>query len=200
MKTCQTLTKAYEDETLYSVHVFGWDKWLSRGRDSVEDNEHAGNPSLGLYWRKTLIIDLHDFLLILISYHSGSFAIQAKGGNRLAPGLDYMVDALKLPNQAPRVSGESLQTCAAWRSPEGTQHLFFWTIQSLSDQSLSSNGPVVDSRYLNLVFGHTEATPFQSHQIHNRITVCAASPRFEHDPFRTILSYVTHSNLQSSSD
>ncbi|GFS85786.1 hypothetical protein TNCV_2973291 [Trichonephila clavipes] len=27
-----------------------------------------------------------------------------KGGNRLVPGPDYMVDALKLPNQASRVS------------------------------------------------------------------------------------------------
>ncbi|GFY01687.1 hypothetical protein TNCV_2608701 [Trichonephila clavipes] len=50
--------------------------------------------------------------------------MQAKGGNRLVPGPDYMVDALKLPNQAPRVS--------------------------------ASNVLVVDSRYLNLVFGHTE--------------------------------------------
>ncbi|GFU31446.1 hypothetical protein TNCV_3538761 [Trichonephila clavipes] len=27
---------------------------------------------------------------------------------------DYMVDALKLPNQAPRGSGESLHKCVAW--------------------------------------------------------------------------------------
>ncbi|GFW36357.1 uncharacterized protein TNCV_3712771 [Trichonephila clavipes] len=32
-----------------------------------------------------------------------SFAMREKGGNRLVPDPDYMVDALKLPNQAPRV-------------------------------------------------------------------------------------------------
>ncbi|GFV57991.1 zinc finger BED domain-containing protein 5 [Trichonephila clavipes] len=36
--------------------------------------------------------------------------MQEKGGNRLMPGQEYMVDTLKLPYQAPRVSGESLQT------------------------------------------------------------------------------------------
>ncbi|GFX36010.1 hypothetical protein TNCV_4215321 [Trichonephila clavipes] len=36
-----------------------------------------------------------------------SFAMREKGGNRLLPGPDFMVDAFKLPNQAPRVSGES---------------------------------------------------------------------------------------------
>ncbi|GFS85640.1 hypothetical protein TNCV_1082851 [Trichonephila clavipes] len=35
--------------------------------------------------------------------------MREKGGNRLVPGPDYIVDALKLPNQAPRDSGESLQ-------------------------------------------------------------------------------------------
>ncbi|GFV22686.1 hypothetical protein TNCV_2078761 [Trichonephila clavipes] len=35
--------------------------------------------------------------------------MREKGGNRLVPGPDYMVDALKLPNQVPRGSGESLQ-------------------------------------------------------------------------------------------
>ncbi|GFT02594.1 hypothetical protein TNCV_1487891 [Trichonephila clavipes] len=69
-----------------------------------------------------------------------------------------MVDALKLPIQAPRVSGKSLQTCVAWRCPDGTQRIFCWAILAISDQSLASNGPVVDSRYLNLVFGLTEAT------------------------------------------
>ncbi|GFW25255.1 uncharacterized protein TNCV_5088211 [Trichonephila clavipes] len=54
-----------------------------------------------------------------------------KGNNHLLPGLDYMVDALKLPNQAPRVSDESLQTCVAWRCPDGTQHIFCWPILSL---------------------------------------------------------------------
>ncbi|GFV97305.1 hypothetical protein TNCV_2038151 [Trichonephila clavipes] len=80
--------------------------------------------SLGLYWRKTLAMDFHNLLLMPISYHSGSFAMREKGGKRLVPGPDYMVDALKLSNQAPRASGELLQTCTAWRCPDGTQHLF----------------------------------------------------------------------------
>ncbi|GFT52739.1 hypothetical protein TNCV_205831 [Trichonephila clavipes] len=69
-----------------------------------------------------------------------------------------MVDARKLSNQAPRVSGESIQMCVAWRCPDGTPHLFFCPILTVSGQSLASNGPVVDSRYQNLVFGPTEAT------------------------------------------
>ncbi|GFT12725.1 hypothetical protein TNCV_5094751 [Trichonephila clavipes] len=69
-----------------------------------------------------------------------------------------MVEALKLPNQAPKVSGESLQMCVAWRCPDGTQHLFCWPILAVSGQSLASNGLAVRSRDLNLVFGHTEAT------------------------------------------
>ncbi|GFU51867.1 hypothetical protein TNCV_3733751 [Trichonephila clavipes] len=84
--------------------------------------------------------------------------MREKGSNCLVPGPDYMVDALKLLNQAPRVSGESLQTCVAWRCPDGTQHLFCWPILTVSGQSLASNGPIVDSRDLNLVFGHMEAT------------------------------------------
>ncbi|GFW98803.1 hypothetical protein TNCV_2837641 [Trichonephila clavipes] len=82
--------------------------------------------------------------------------MREKGGNRLVPGLDYMVDALKLPKQ---VSGESLQTCVAWRCYGRTQHFFWWPILAVSGQFLASNGPVVDSRDLNLVFGHAEATP-----------------------------------------
>ncbi|GFV22650.1 hypothetical protein TNCV_2078401 [Trichonephila clavipes] len=136
--------------------------------------------SLGTYWRKRPIIDFHNLLLIPVSYHSGSFAMREKGGNRLVPSSDYMVDALKLHNQVPRRSGESLQKCMAWRCPDGTQHLFCWPILAISCQSLASNGPVVDSRYLNLVFGHTEAIHnklflFQFHQIHSR-TFLAVSP------------------------
>ncbi|GFW94163.1 hypothetical protein TNCV_1979031 [Trichonephila clavipes] len=56
--------------------------------------------------------------LALEGAQQGSFAMRNKGGNRLVPGLDYMVDALKLPNQAPKASGESLQTCVAWRCPD----------------------------------------------------------------------------------
>ncbi|GFV93803.1 hypothetical protein TNCV_367021 [Trichonephila clavipes] len=72
-----------------------------------------------------------------------------------------MVDVLKLSNQAPRVFGESLLTCVAWRCPDGTQHFFCWPLLAVSGQSLASNGPVVDSSYLNLVFGHTEATHYK---------------------------------------
>ncbi|GFY31447.1 hypothetical protein TNCV_4990061 [Trichonephila clavipes] len=83
--------------------------------------------------------------------------MQEKGGNRLVPGLDYMVDALKLPNQAPRVSGESLQKCVVRRYPDGIQHLICWPILAISGQPLASNGPVVDRRDLKLVFGYAEA-------------------------------------------
>ncbi|GFU24503.1 hypothetical protein TNCV_2264621 [Trichonephila clavipes] len=84
--------------------------------------------------------------------------MREKGGNRLVPDPDYIVDALKLPNQVPTGSGESLQKCAAWRCPDRTQFLFCWPILAVSGQSLASNVPVVDSRYLNLEFGHAEAT------------------------------------------
>ncbi|GFY29691.1 hypothetical protein TNCV_1812711 [Trichonephila clavipes] len=57
----------------------------------------------------------------------GSFTMQEKGGNRLVPDLDYMVDALKLPNQALGGSGESQQKCVVWRCSDGT-HLFCWPI------------------------------------------------------------------------
>ncbi|GFY32930.1 hypothetical protein TNCV_2876791 [Trichonephila clavipes] len=84
--------------------------------------------------------------------------MREKGGNRLVPGSDYIVVALKLPIHASRVSGESLLTCVVWRCPDGTPHLFYWPILAVSGQSLASNGPDDDSRDLNLVFGHTEAT------------------------------------------
>ncbi|GFS89526.1 hypothetical protein TNCV_1810241 [Trichonephila clavipes] len=74
--------------------------------------------------------------------------MREKGGNRLMPGLDYMVNALKLSNQASRVSGESIQTRVAWRCPDGTPHLFCSPVLAVSGQSLASNGPVVDNRYL----------------------------------------------------
>ncbi|GFU39101.1 hypothetical protein TNCV_1849971 [Trichonephila clavipes] len=84
--------------------------------------------------------------------------MREKGGNRLVPSPDYMGDTLKPPIQAPRVSGESLQTCLVWRCPDGAQDFFCWPILGISGQSPASNGPDVDSRYLNLVFSHTEAT------------------------------------------
>ncbi|GFU65962.1 transposable element Tcb1 transposase [Trichonephila clavipes] len=52
--------------------------------------------------------------------------------NRLAPGLDCMMDTLKLPNEASRVSGESLQKCVVWRCSDETQRLFFWPILGVS--------------------------------------------------------------------
>ncbi|GFS74696.1 hypothetical protein TNCV_3978281 [Trichonephila clavipes] len=85
--------------------------------------------------------------------------MQEKGGNRLEPGPDYMVDALKLPSQAPRGSGESLQKCVAWRCPDEAQHLYCCPILAISGLSLASNGPVVDNRNLNLLFGHAKASP-----------------------------------------
>ncbi|GFX64592.1 hypothetical protein TNCV_1671281 [Trichonephila clavipes] len=71
------------------------------------------------------------------------------------------MEALKLFNQALRVSGESLQTCVVWRCSDGTKHLFCWPILASSGQLLASNGPVVGIRDLNLMFGHTEATHYK---------------------------------------
>ncbi|GFU30134.1 hypothetical protein TNCV_1925441 [Trichonephila clavipes] len=95
--------------------------------------------SLVPYRRKTLIIDSPNLLLIPISYHS-SFSMREKGRNHLVAGQDIMMDALKLTNQVPRVSGESLQTCVAWRCLDGAQHLFCLPILAVSGQSLD---PVV---------------------------------------------------------
>ncbi|GFX30181.1 hypothetical protein TNCV_1962881 [Trichonephila clavipes] len=83
--------------------------------------------------------------------------MREKDVNHLVPGPSIPVDAIKRLNQAPRVSGESLQMCVAWRC-HGKKHLFCWSILPISGQSLASNGPVADSRDLNLVFGPTEAT------------------------------------------
>ncbi|GFW92682.1 uncharacterized protein TNCV_519981 [Trichonephila clavipes] len=106
--------------------------------------------NLGPYSQKHLEIDFRNLLLIPISYHSRSFALREKGSNHLVPESDYMVDALKLLNLTSSCSKESLQKCVAWN----TTHLL-----ANSGQSLDSNGPVVDSRDLNLEFGHAEATP-----------------------------------------
>ncbi|GFW62674.1 hypothetical protein TNCV_2624371 [Trichonephila clavipes] len=84
--------------------------------------------------------------------------MEGKGGNYLVLGLDYMVDTSKLPNQAPRVFGESLKARVAWSCPDGTQCFFCWLILVVSGQSQASNGLVVESRDLNLMFGYTEAT------------------------------------------
>ncbi|GFW27719.1 hypothetical protein TNCV_766011 [Trichonephila clavipes] len=45
MKTFQNLTEVYGDETFSRTHVFEWHKRFLEGRDSVEDDEHAGNSS-----------------------------------------------------------------------------------------------------------------------------------------------------------
>ncbi|GFS72144.1 hypothetical protein TNCV_3904141 [Trichonephila clavipes] len=84
---------------------------------------------------------------------SESFETREKDGNRLVSGPDYMVDPLKLPNQAPELL-ESHYRRVAWLYPDGT-HLFCWPVLVVSGQSLASNGPV-DNRDLNLVFGLTE--------------------------------------------
>ncbi|GFX90399.1 zinc finger MYM-type protein 1 [Trichonephila clavipes] len=51
----------------------------------------------------------------IVAIHVWKFCYARTGDNRLVPGLDYLVDTLKLPKQAPRGSGESLQKCVAWR-------------------------------------------------------------------------------------
>ncbi|GFV48348.1 hypothetical protein TNCV_2479131 [Trichonephila clavipes] len=91
--------------------------------------------------------------------------MREKGGNRLVPSLDYMMDALKFFNQAPRGFGEPLQNCVVWRCPNRTQQLFCWPILAVSGQSLASNGTVVDSRYLNLFRVWSYGS--NSHQIHS---------------------------------
>ncbi|GFT92209.1 uncharacterized protein TNCV_1679031 [Trichonephila clavipes] len=74
--------------------------------------------------------------------------MREKSGNRLVPGPDYVVDAFKLSNQAPRVSSESLQTCVAWRCPDGTQHLFCWPILAVSERTKPLDVPTVSEQKL----------------------------------------------------
>ncbi|GFV80355.1 hypothetical protein TNCV_2259591 [Trichonephila clavipes] len=61
--------------------------------------------------------------------------MREKGVNHLVPGPDYMVDAINFATKQPEFLARHYRC-----------------------QSLASNGPVVDSRYLNLVFGSTETT------------------------------------------
>ncbi|GFU69521.1 transposon Tf2-8 polyprotein [Trichonephila clavipes] len=63
-----------------------------------------------------------------------------------------MVDALKLPNQLPEVLASHYRS--VWPDVVLMEHN-----NSSVGQSLASNGSVVDSRDLNLVFGHAEVTP-----------------------------------------
>ncbi|GFV28691.1 hypothetical protein TNCV_3986411 [Trichonephila clavipes] len=84
--------------------------------------------------KKRRVSPSQNLLLIPISYHSESFAMREKGVNRLVPGPGYKVNALKHPNQAPKVFGESLQKSAAWRCPDGIQRFFCWPILAISGQ------------------------------------------------------------------
>ncbi|GFT75905.1 hypothetical protein TNCV_2098431 [Trichonephila clavipes] len=100
------------------------------------------HKSLSSYWQKTIVIDMHNLLLVSISYQSGSFERRDKDGKSLVLCPGYMLDALKLPNQDPRVSGESLHTCMAMHCPDGTQKPFlltnsgrFWSIASFKRSS-----------------------------------------------------------------
>ncbi|GFT33782.1 nose resistant to fluoxetine protein 6 [Trichonephila clavipes] len=85
--------------------------------------------TIGLAAVASIINLIHDFPPSMLGlFPDPDFAMPEKGGNHLVPDPDYMVDALKLPSQAPRVSGESLQTCVAWRCSDGSQHLFCWPV------------------------------------------------------------------------
>ncbi|GFX91609.1 hypothetical protein TNCV_3681951 [Trichonephila clavipes] len=87
----------------------------------------AGHPSQGCFGLQSHCAPCYFFNQASFypsDFSFRSFTMPEKGGNRLVLGPDYMVDALKLPNLAPRVLGESLQKCVVWRCPDGTQHLF----------------------------------------------------------------------------
>ncbi|GFX10940.1 hypothetical protein TNCV_512001 [Trichonephila clavipes] len=116
--------------------------------------------SRGLCWRKTLVIHFHNLPLI-VDPTLEVFAMLEKGRNRLVPGPDYMEDALKLSNQVPRISsGVTTYVCdlplCVCVCPDGTQHRFCFSILAVSVKSLASNGPIVDSRHLNLVLRPNE--------------------------------------------
>ncbi|GFU22251.1 hypothetical protein TNCV_4855971 [Trichonephila clavipes] len=85
--------------------------------------------------------------------------MREEGRNHLVPGPDFLVHALKLPNLASRVYGESLQKRVAWCCPGSPTPLLLANSDHFRSIVLASNGPVVDSRNQNLVFGHAEATP-----------------------------------------
>ncbi|GFU57176.1 transposable element Tcb2 transposase [Trichonephila clavipes] len=142
-RRCETCLAVRRSYTLLKIGCFLLD---THHRDVSAFSRIALHATFSI---KLLFIPLISLLIVLQC---------KKGDNHLVPGPDYMVDALKLSNLAPRFSGESLQTCVAWRCPDGTQHLFCWPILVISGRSLASNGSVVDSRYLNLMFSPTEAT------------------------------------------
>ncbi|GFU42627.1 hypothetical protein TNCV_4884741 [Trichonephila clavipes] len=87
----------------------------------------------------------------------GSFVMQEKSNNPLVTGLDYMVDALKLPNEALR-SFMGFTTCViSWRCPYGAQNLILLANSGRLWSIAIFKRSVVDSRDLNVVLGHTEA-------------------------------------------
>ncbi|GFV33909.1 hypothetical protein TNCV_1082051 [Trichonephila clavipes] len=69
----------------------------------------------------------NELPFVAFSLSLRSFEMREKGGNILVPGPDYMVNAIKLPNKAPRGSGESLQKYVTRRCTDGTQLLFCWS-------------------------------------------------------------------------
>ncbi|GFW48601.1 hypothetical protein TNCV_4241821 [Trichonephila clavipes] len=60
-----------------------------------------------------------------------------KGGNRLVPGPDYTVDALKLPNQAPGGSGESLQNPTKYAVEPSWPSVLVWPRFELLHRTLT---------------------------------------------------------------
>ncbi|GFT23433.1 hypothetical protein TNCV_2016901 [Trichonephila clavipes] len=73
--------------------------------------------------------------------------MREKGDNRLVPGPDYMVDALKLPNHAPRVSGESLQNPAKYTVEPSWPLALFWPPFQLLHRTLTT---IVFAQYCSM--------------------------------------------------
>ncbi|GFV71310.1 putative DD41D transposase [Trichonephila clavipes] len=99
--------------------------------------------------------------------------MQEEGGNRSVPVLDYMVDALKLPNQASKVASngpvvDNRDLHLVFGHMEETNNKFFF--------SSHAKYTVEPSWMLVLVW-----PPFELH--HRALTI---------NRFRTILSYITH--------
>ncbi|GFT74957.1 hypothetical protein TNCV_2445631 [Trichonephila clavipes] len=67
--------------------------------------------------------------------------MREKASNRLVPGPDYMVDALKLSNESSGVSSESLQVCFVALSRWKTTPLLlansghFWSVTNFKRSS-----------------------------------------------------------------
>ena len=114
-----------------------------------------------------------------------SFAVQEKCSNSLMPGLGYMMDALKLPNQVPKVSGKSVQMCIAWCCPYGTLHVWCWPNLGVFGQLQALNILVVDSRDPNFMFGHMKAT--HNKLFHSSTIKCMAKSFLEINPGLAII-------------